>query len=89
MTGQKHTLITNYLADLEAEIDLYAYHWKLPISIEDADLTFASKPLSAFCEEDRQQASRASHLVSITLEQGSLDNLPDHFIKGNAPSKLI
>jgi hypothetical protein len=41
--------------------------------------------LVLFCEEDRQQASHASHLVSITLEQGFLDNLPDHFIKGNAP----
>lgn len=66
--GQKHILLTNYLADSAAEIDLHACEWKLPDSIEDADITFAGKRLSTIDEEGRREASQASDLVSITYK---------------------
>lgn len=58
--GQKLILIANAVADTEAEIDLYASEWRLPDSIDDADITFAGKPLSTLLEEDRRASLHSS-----------------------------
>jgi hypothetical protein len=79
--GQKHILLTNYLADSAAEIDLHACEWKLPDSIEDADITFAGKRLSTIDEEGQREASQASDLVSITYKI-RLSNSPGGYLLG-------
>ncbi|KAL6862257.1 hypothetical protein J3F83DRAFT_716640 [Trichoderma novae-zelandiae] len=42
------------------ELDLDAEAWIQPIIIEDEDLTFGGKPLSAWYEEDRSRLSSSS-----------------------------
>jgi hypothetical protein len=60
-TGQsddhkQYFLITNVGARTDAEIDLYAESWKLPVSIDDWDLTLDGKPLNMLYEENRRIA---------------------------------
>jgi len=56
---KEYFLITNVVAPTtDAEIDLHAEAWKLPYSIDDADLTFDGKPLSILHEEDRYVAEQ-------------------------------
>ena len=66
---QQYYLITNvssHCQPAEKEIDLHAESWKLPYSIDDADLTFDGKPLNLLYEENRWTAE---HHVSASKEK--------------------
>ncbi|KAH6714342.1 hypothetical protein BKA61DRAFT_734851 [Leptodontidium sp. MPI-SDFR-AT-0119] len=54
----RYFLNTNFSSnqDLETEIDMNADSWKLPVSIDDSQVTFDGKPLSLLYEENRRKA---------------------------------
>jgi len=61
-SSKQYYLITNVSSpsqDKNKEIDLHTQSWKLPYSIEDADLTFDGKPLNMLYEENRWQAEHS------------------------------
>ncbi|CAM6005575.1 unnamed protein product [Sphagnum balticum] len=51
--GQKLILITNLVAETEAEINVHASEWRLPDSVDDVDITLVGKPLRTLVKEDR------------------------------------
>jgi hypothetical protein len=69
---QKQIPITDYLANPVAEIDYFTCKWKLPVCIEDSDISFDGKPLCSYFEEARREASQASQLVGITNRINSI-----------------
>jgi len=58
-TTQPYLLVPNiHIADPSArEVDLSSHPWMVATAIEDDDLTFGGKPLSAWYEEDRRRLS--------------------------------
>jgi len=56
---QPYLLVPNlHIADPSArEVDLGSHPWMVATVIEDDDLTFGGKPLSAWYEEDRRRLS--------------------------------
>jgi hypothetical protein len=67
--AQKRILITNYPADTAAEIQLHAVEWRPPDPVDDADITFAGKPLSALFEEGRREALHKSLMSDEISDQ--------------------
>jgi hypothetical protein len=57
-------LSCNSAADKEAEIDLLASEWRLADSIDDTDIIFGGRRLSAFYEGDRRTALHGSQETS-------------------------
>lgn len=85
-THKQYFLITNVVAKTDGEIDLHAEPWKLPYSIDDADLTFDGKPLNMLYEENRYVAE-GHHVSKDSHVSGGADGQLKKSSRGRSRQK--